>query len=78
MSPRAALSTSSISMAGSSSSARAVAPIARSARVLPAPAARRSILVRAEESKSSELSGTEKVINSITSFLNNSPLAQGM
>lgn len=53
---------------------RAAAPIVRSARAPAAP--RRSVLVRAEEK--TELSGAEKVINSITSFLNNSPLAQGM
>jgi hypothetical protein len=63
-------------MAGSSS-VRAAAPIVR-ARAPFAPASRRSsIVVRAEEGGKAELSGTEKVINSITSFLNNSPLAQG-
>ena len=75
MSPRA-LSTTPPATAGTFS-ARAAAPIARGAARVPAdPLRRRSVLVRAEESKS-ELSGAEKVINSITSFLNNSPLAQG-
>ena len=71
MSPRA-LSTSAVS----SSSARAAAPIARGAARVPAPPRRRGVLVRAEESKS-ELTGVEKAINAVTSFLNNSPLAQG-
>ena len=75
MSPRAlSTSTSTRSLAGRRAAAPRVA-----ARSAPAPLLRRRgsvVVVRAEEQKA-ELSGAEKVINSITSFLNNSPLAQG-